>query len=190
MIAPLIIPEKMLSLSDDELLELCSSNDQLTIERNSKRELIIMSPSGSKTGHRILRIASALFNWNDKTGLGYAFDSSSGFLLPDTSILSPDAAWIEKSKWDSLTQEQQEKFAPICPDFIIEVKSPSDSMKYLSEKMQLWTRNGCRLGWLIDPEKGEVTIFRPNGIRESKPFLKNLDGESVLPGFIFDLTSL
>jgi Uma2 family endonuclease len=118
------------------------------------------------------------------------FDSSTGFVLPDKSMLSPDASWVEKSRWESLTTAQQEKFAPLCPDFVMELKSPSDSIKYLKDKMKTWIKNGCRLAWLIDPESKEVTIYRVDGSVELKAFNENLDGENVLPGFSFDLTKL
>lgn len=190
MVPGLRIPKSILSLNDDELLQLCSANSELVIERNNNGELIIMSPSGSKTGQRNLRIAAALLYWNDQTESGYAFDSSSGFRLPDGSMLSPDCAWIEKSRWENLSAEEQEKFAPLCPDFIAEIKSPSDSLKYLKEKMTSWINNGCKLGWLIDPEERKAYIYRADGSIEINPFDRPLSGENILPGFNFELKKL
>lgn len=190
MVPGLRIPKSILSLNDDELFELCSANSELVIERNNKGDLIIMSPSGSKTGNRNLRIAGALLYWNDQTNLGYAFDSSAGFRLPDGSMFSPDCAWIEKSRWEQLSAEEQEKFAPLCPDFIVEIKSPSDSIKYLKEKMILWINNGCKLGWLIDPEEKKTYVYRADGSIQISDFEHSLSGENVLPGFNFDLKKL
>lgn len=190
MLPGLKIPKSILSLNDDELFELCSANSELVIERNNKGEIIIMSPSGSKTGNRNAYLLAALYTWNDHENNGYIFDSSSGFRLPDGSMLSPDCAWIEKSRWENLSAEEQEKFAPLCPDFIAEIKSPSDSLKYLKEKMTSWINNGCKLGWMIDPEEKKAYIYRADGSITINQFDQPLSGENVLPGFSFEVKKL
>ncbi|WKZ59946.1 MAG: Uma2 family endonuclease [Cyclobacteriaceae bacterium] len=178
--------------SDDEFFEFCAANDPLRIERNSKGQIIIMSPSGSKTGNIHFRIYSSLANWYDKNEhSGYIFDSSAGFKLPDQSVLAPDAAFVVKQRWESLTDEQQKKFAPLTPDFIIEVRSESDSLSQLKSKMDDWIRNGCRLAWLIDPIEKKAFIYRPNeSVTSIDNFNSKLSGEVVLPGFELDLSKL
>jgi Uma2 family endonuclease len=178
--------------SDDEFFEFCTANDPLRIERNSKGQILIMSPSGSLTGNTHFKIYSALTHWYDKNeNAGFIFDSSAGFKLPDNSVLAPDAAFITKARWESLTDEQQKKFAPLTPDFIIEVRSESDSLNQLKSKMDDWIRNGCRLAWLIDPAEKRAYIYKPGlPIETIDTFYATLRGEAVLPGFELDLSKL
>jgi Uma2 family endonuclease len=190
MLPNLRVPQHILPLTDDELFELCASNSELVIERNSKGELFIISPAGGLTGNRNSRLLIELGNWNDKTGLGYVFDSSTGFLLPDKSMISPDASWIEKSRWESISTEKQEKFPPLCPDFIIELKSPSDELKYVLEKMNVWMKNGCRLAWFIDPFQKKALVYKPDNSITEFSFDARLKGGDVLPGFELDLSKL
>jgi len=159
MLPNLRVPQHIMPLSDDELFELCASNSELVIERNSNGELIIMSPTGGLTGNRSSRLLYELYAWNEQANSGYVFDSSTGFLLADKSMLSPDTSFIDKSKWEAIPIEKQEKFPPICPDFIIELRSPSDELKYVKGKMDVWIKNGCRLAWFIDPiEKKSIGV--------------------------------
>lgn len=190
MVPNLKVPQHIMPLTDDQLFELCSSNGELVIERNSKGELIIMSPAGGLTGHRNLRLASAVFNWNEETLAGYAFDSSTGFLLADGSILSPDVAWIEKTRWEALPIEKQEKFPPLCPDFVIELRSPTDEWKYATSKMISWISNGCQLAWFIDPQNKTTTVYRSDRTIEEVSFQKALTAESVLKDFTISLDKL
>jgi Uma2 family endonuclease len=178
--------------SDDEFFEFCAANDPLRIERNSKGQIIIMSPSGSKTGNIHFKINHAFSTWvMGNEGSGYGFDSSAGFKLPDQSILAPDAAFVVKQRWENLTEEQQKKFAPLTPDFIIEVRSESDSLSQLKTKMNDWIRNGCRLAWLIDPIERKAYIYKPDeSITTINSFKAKLSGEGVLPGFELDLSKL
>ncbi len=178
--------------TDDEFFDFCAANDPLRIERNSKGQLVIMSPSGSKTGNVHFKIYSALAHWYDKhENSGYVFDSSAGFRLPDKSILAPDAAFIKKERWEVLTEEQQKKFAPLTPDFIIEVRSESDSLNQLKSKMEDWIRNGCQLAWLIDPVEKKAYIYKPDfGFTIVDNFNSTLSGSTVLPGFELDLSKL
>lgn len=151
-----------------------------------------MSPSGSKTGNIHFKINHAFSTWvMENEGSGYGFDSSAGFKLPDQSILAPDAAFVVKQRWESLTDEQQKKFAPLTPDFIIEVRSESDSLNQLKSKMDDWIRNGCRLAWLIDPIEKKAYIYKPNeSVTSIDNFNTKLNGEAVLPGFELDLSKL
>lgn len=179
-------------LSDDEFFEFCAANDPLRIERNHKGQIVIMSPSGSKTGNTHFKIYSALAYWYDQNeALGYIFDSSAGFKLPDHSVLAPDAAFIAKERWEGLTEEEQRKFAPLTPDFIIEVRSESDSMPQLMSKMEDWIRNGCRLAWLIDPIDKRAHVYKPGqSTLVINDFSANLSGEDVLRGFVLKLSKL
>lgn len=183
--------KEMQMLTDEEFFALCQANPEINIERNSKREIIIMSPTGSKSGVVVIKIAYQLENWNIKTGKGFVFDSSAGFTLPDESIKSPDAAWISSEKWNALSEEEKERFAPACPEFIVELKSKSDRLTDLQEKMREWITNGVQLGWLIDPDEETVYIYRPQcDLQAEKGFYKKLPADPVLPGFKLDLKKL
>ncbi len=190
MLPNLRVPQHIMPLSDDELFELCASNSELVIERNSDGELIIMSPTGGLTGNRNSRLLYELFHWNDEQDTGYVFDSSTGFLLSDASMLSPDASWIEKTRWEAIPREKQEKFAPICPDFIIELRSPSDELKYVQNKMKVWIKNGCCLAWFIDPIERKAFAYYPDQSIKEYSFTATLSGEEVLPGFMLSLQKL
>ncbi len=176
-------------MTDDEFFTFCQMNDTLDFERDSNRNIIFMSPTGSQTGIVNLIIGSKLFSWNE-THLfpGYCFDSSTGFLMPNDAVRSPDAAWIQKHRWEALANEEKEKFAPICPDFVVEVRSKTDSLKYLQEKMNEYIANGCQLGWLIDRLEEKVYIYRPQKeLTVVESFDQQLSGEDILPEFVFDL---
>jgi Uma2 family endonuclease len=179
-------------LTDDELFRICSANKELRIERDELGQLIIMSPVGTFSSNKNFILNGLFFQWvNTHLDLGYAFDSSGGFLLPDKSMRSADAAWVKRERWEALTLEVQEKFAPICPDFIIELRSKSDSLNQLKKKMGKWMANGCSLAWLIDPMEKKAYIYKPNApVLEVIGFDKKLSGENVLPGFELDLKRL
>ncbi len=179
-------------LSDDELFRICSANKELRIERDEEGQLIIMSPAGSFSSNRNFILNSIFGVWVEShSQLGYGFDSSGGFILPDRSMRSPDAAWIKKERWESLTLEAQEKFAPICPDFIVELRSKSDSLGQLKNKMEKWVANGCELAWLIDPLEKQAYVYRPKSeVQEIIGFDNKLRGEDLLPGFELDLKRL
>ncbi len=174
---------------DQQLWELCANNRDLRIERNSDQTLSIMAPAGGETSWRNTVLTAKLFNWNESAQLGYVFDSSGGFLLPNKSMRAPDVAWIEKSRWEGLSEEQQNKFPPLCPDFVIELRSPSDALHVLEEKMEEWIENGCTLAWLLDRETRQIHIYRREGSPEIRKFEVMLSGEEVLPGFELDLSS-
>ena len=179
-----------INLTDEEFFQLCQNNRDLRFERTAAGELIIMPPTGSDTGNRNFDIAVELGIWNKQTKLGKGFDSSTGFKLSNGKDVSPDVAWIKKERWHSLTPEQQNKFAPIAPDFVIELRSASDNLKLLQEKMQEYIANGVKLAWLIDIKQRKVFIYRPNcGVAElDNP--QTLTGEDILPGFVLDLSEI
>lgn len=174
-------------LTDEQFFQLCINNRDLRFERNANGDLIIMPPTGGETGNRNGRIIQQLFNWTDADRTGISFDSSTGFKLPNNADRSPDAAWIPLEKWNALSSEQQEKFLPLCPDFVIELRSPSDSLKTLQEKMQEYIDNGTRLGWLIDRTTKKVEIYRPGKLVEILDSPMALSGEDVLQNFVLDL---
>lgn len=179
------------NMTDEEFLRFCLENPQLRIERNSNLEIIIMSPVSSKYSHFNNVISAQLYNWSVVSNRGISFDSSAGFTLPDRSVLSPDASWVSKEKWNVLSEEDKEKFAPVCPEFIIEVRSKSDQLPELKKKMTNWIANGVLLGWLIDPVEKVSYIFRANGAEESiHGFDQVLTGEGPMEGFALDLSKL
>ena len=179
-------------MSDDEFFEYCAKNETATrIERDSNRQIILMPPTGTIAGNYNIKIATQLELWNQDKKKGISFDSSAGFTLPDDSVFSPDAAWMRIEKWKKVSKEDQQKFAHVCPDFVVELKSPSDNLKYLKNKMQKWIENGCALAWLINPENKTVFIYRNDGtIDKVTGFDKTLLGEDVLHGFELNLSIL
>ncbi len=182
--------ELKIDLTDEQFFQLCQNNRDLQFERTASGELLIMPPTGSDTGRRNVKITTQLDIWNSQNNLGEVFDSSSGFKLPNGADRSPDASWVPRERWEALTPEQQEGFAPICPDFAVELHSPSDSLKKIQEKMQEYIENGARLGWLIDRKNRRVEIYRPNRDVEILENPATLSGEDVLPGFVLDLTPI
>ena len=176
-----------LQLTDQAFDQLCRSNPDLRLERTAQGELIAMAPSGSETGYYNADISGQLWQWNRKRQGGITFDSSTGFTLPNGAIRSPDAAWIEISRWQAIPPQQRRKFAPICPDFVIELKSPSDDLSILQAKLTEYIENGARLGWLIDPENRQVFCYRPQQLPELFNNPRHLSGEDVLLEFVLDL---
>ncbi len=176
-------------LSDDELFRICLANKELRIERDEEGQLIIMSPAGSGSSNKNFILNGLFAQWVEANlDLGYGFDSSGGFILPDRSMRSPDAAWIKRERWEALTLNEQERFAPICPDFIVELRSKSDSLSQLKNKMEKWVANGCELAWLIDPLEKKAYIYKPKSqVQEIIGFDNKLSGENLLLGFELDL---
>jgi Uma2 family endonuclease len=184
------IPEQY-PMTDDELFAFCAANKELRIERDENGQLIIMSPAGGITGNLNFRLTGIFAQWAEQNShLGYGFDSATGFRLRDKSMRSPDVSWVSKEKWEKLALDDQEKFAPVCPDFVIELRSKSDSISQLKSKMEKWISNGCRLGWLIDPLNKKVYIYTPTSTDELSGFSSKLAGGNVLPGFELDLSRL
>ncbi len=189
---PLILhTSEVLTLTDDELFQLCAANRDLRIERDSNGNLSLMSPAGGETSSRNIILGAELVIWNRASQLGKAFDSSGGFILPSGAMRSPDVSWIPIERWHQLGAEERKKFLPLCPDFVIELRSPSDRLKDLQKKMQEWMDNGCRLGWLIDPVEEKTYVYREKGENSVvESFDEALSGEEVLPGFVLELTAL
>jgi Uma2 family endonuclease len=173
-------------LTDDQFYGLCRDNPDLRFELTAKRELVIMSPTGSKTGNRNSKINQRLANWAEDDDTGVCFDSSAGFTLPNGAKRSPDAAWVRREVWDALSDEEQDRFAPICPDFVVELRSPDDSLAELREKMDEYLDNGARLGWLFNPPDKRVYIYRPGQPVECLENPTSVSGEPELPGFVFN----
>ncbi|BBD69403.1 hypothetical protein NIES4072_32640 [Nostoc commune NIES-4072] len=185
-----IPPTLTLTVTHEQFIQLALANRDLQLERTATGELIVIPPTGSDTGKRNFDIAGQLWLWNRQTKLGVAFDSSTGFYLPNGSDRSPDAAWIRQERWDALALEQQESFAPICPDFVLELRSKNDSIEKLRAKMREYIENGACLGWLIDRKNQKVEIYRPSRDVEVLNKPANLSGEDILPGFVLDLTEV
>ncbi|MDD1417572.1 Uma2 family endonuclease [Dolichospermum sp. ST_sed1] len=176
------------SMTDDQFFEFCQLNRDLRIERNQFGDISIMSPAGSETGNREGRIIQQLMNWTDEDGTGIAFSSSTGFTLSTGAKRSPDASWIKLSRWNKLTSAQQEKFAPICPDFVIELRSSSDNLQPLKEKMQEYMQEPeIQLGLLIDRKNRRVYIYRPGQIEECLENPDTVNCDPVLPGFVLNM---
>ena len=180
----------IIKLTSEQFYQLCEENPDLKLERNANGELIVMPPTGGETGKSNSTANAQIWTWNDRTELGEVFDSSTGFTLPNKADRSPDVSWVEKSRWEALTPEQKDKFIPLCPDFVIELLSPSDSLKKTQEKMQEYMENGCRLGWLINRKKREVEIYRPGQDVEILQSPQTISGEDVLPGFVLNLQKI
>lgn len=174
-------------LSDEQFYELCQIHRELKFERTAQGELVIVSPVGGEGGSREADLIGDLVFWNRRTQLGKVFSSSTCFKLPNGADRSPDAAWVAWNRWHQLTLEQQKKFPPICPDFVIELRSESDALELLHQKMQEYIDNGLRLGWLINPQKRQVEIYRANQPKQVLQNPERVDGEDVLPGFVFNL---
>jgi Uma2 family endonuclease len=173
--------------NDEQFYQLCQANRDLRFELTATGELIVMPPTGGATGKRNSDINFELSLWNRQTTSGVVFDSSTGFKLPNGANRSPDAAWIPIEKWNALTPEQQDKFLPLCPDFVIELRSSTDVLKTLQDKMQEYIDSGTRLGWLINPQERQVEIYRQGREKEVLDNPINLSGEDVLSGFVLNL---
>jgi len=166
-------------------------NNTLKFERDQDGNILIMALTGGKTGKRNMALSANLYNWNEKTKLGQTFDSSTGFKLPNTSVRSPDAAWISNEKWNALSETEKEKFPPLCPEFIIELMSATDEITHAFVKMNEYMENGCELAWLIYPTEKKTFIYRKGENQEIiEGFDKKLSGENILKGFEFDLKEI
>lgn len=179
-----------IELSDEQFALICSNNRDLKLEKTATGELVIMPPTGGETGKRNSSINAQLWLWNEKYQLGEVFDSSTGFKLPLGATRSPDAAWIKKEKWNSLTLEQQKQFIPLCPDFVIELRSDSDSLSELQKKMQEYLDNGLTLGWLIDPQNKQVEVYQQNCPVQVLRNPISLSGKDILSTFTLNLTGI
>lgn len=182
---PLILD---LDLTDEQFFQLCQNHRDLKFERTGAGELVIMSPTGGNTGKRNVKLTTQLDIWNTRTQLGEVFDSSTGFTLPNGADRSPDAAWVKSDRWQALTPEQQDQFVPLCPDFVVELMSPSDSLERTRQKMAEYLDNGAQLGWLINRKQRQIEVYRPGQTAEILSAPTTLSGGEVLPGFVLDLS--
>jgi len=170
-------------LSDEELMRFCAANEALRVEREPNGEILVMTAAGANTGRINIRISYYLQAWTEADGRGVAFDSSTGFTLPDGSMRNPDGAWILNSRWQRLSEADQGRFAPICPDFVIELRSPTDKLAELQAKMQMWIANGAEVAWLIDPIDRAVAIYRSGMGPEHLFDPSSVQGTGPIAGF-------
>lgn len=185
---PLVLETTEVHLTDEQFYQLCRSNPDLTIERSAKGALIVMSPVGGEGGSYEAEFGPDLGIWNRQSQLGKTFSSSTLFKLPNGGDRSPDAAWVELSRWQALTPEQRRKFPPIAPDFVIELRSPTDDLELLRAKMQEYIDAGVRLGWMLNPQDQQVEIYRQGQPKEVRQLPTELSGEDVLPGFVLPVS--
>ena len=176
-----LIPER--PLSDEELMRFCAANETLRVEREPNGEILVMTPAGFGTGKINGRITRCLVEWADADGRGAVTDSNGGYTLPDGSMRAPDAAWVRNDRWQALSEEDQSRFAPICPDFVIELRSPSDRLPDLQAKMEQWIANGAEVAWLIDPIEKAVTIYRPGDEPAVLTHPTSVQGTGPIAGF-------
>lgn len=176
---------KSVGLTEEQFELLCRDNQDLRIELNAEGKLILMPPTGTTTGWRNSEIIFQVNLWAKQDGTGLCFDSSTLFTLPNKAKRSPDASWVRRDRWDKLTSKEKDGFAPICPDFVIELRSPTDGLSTLQEKMEEYLANGARLGWLFDPAQKRVYIYRPGQAVESLDDPETISGDPELPGLLF-----
>ena len=175
---------------EDEFYDFCVLNEDLNVELSSEGDLIIVPPTGGETGNRNFELIGSFFVWVRQDGTGKGFDSSTLFSLPNGAKRSPDLSWIKKERWEALSQKEQEKFSPICPDFVVELRSPSDSLKRLQKKMEEYVANGAQLGWLLDPPARKVYVYRPGAEVEVLDDPETVSGEPLLRGFTLDVRAI
>lgn len=186
---PITLDLKTVNLTDEQFYQLCIKNPEIQVERTPQGDLILMSPVGGDSGNQEIELGADLVIWNRQTKLGKVFSSSTIFRLPNGGDRSPDAAWVELSRWKALTLEQRRKFPPIAPDFVIELRSSTDSLKTLQTKMQEYLESGVRLGWLFNPKDQQVEIYQLGKAKETYSLPTTLSGEDVLPGFTLRVSS-
>jgi Uma2 family endonuclease len=182
--------QPVVDMNREQFLRFCQLNRDVRIERNAEGSIAVMAPTGGETGARSGRLFAAVFRWADEDGSGVAFDSSTGFELRNGAVRSPDVAWVLRVRLARLPAEDKRGFLPLCPDFVIELLSPSDSRAAVQRKMEEYRDNGARLGWLVDPGRRQITIYRAGGGAEQRTGTGVLAGESVLPGFTLDVAAI
>lgn len=188
---PLVLQlQPAIEVTREQFFDFCQINRDLRIERTAEGEIVIMAPAGGETSARNARLVAQVIQWADRDGSGAVFDSSGGFDLPNGATRSPDVAWVKRSRLAPLTPEEKRKFLPLCPDFVIELRSPSDSLSSVQDKMEEYRANGAQLGWLIDAVSRRVYVYRPEADVERLDNPRELAGDPVLAGFVLDLTPI
>jgi len=177
-------------MNSQEFFEFCQLNPDWRLERTGEGDLVIMPPTGGKTGQRNFTLTALFGAWVQADGTGVGFDSSTGFTLPNGAQRSPDLAWVRRPRWEVLTEEEQNGFPRLCPDFVVELRSPSDVLSALQTKMQEYIDNGTQLGWLIDPQEKKVYVYRPQAPMECLDHPETVSGEPLLPRFILPLAKI
>jgi Uma2 family endonuclease len=180
----------VIELTEDQFFEFCQINQELRIERTAEGDLVIMPPEGGETGNRSAILVTFLTQWALQDGTGVTFDPSTGFILPNGAMRAPDAAWVRRSRLATLTADQKQKFLPLCPDVVVEIRSPSDRLNTLQQKMPEYLDNGAQLGWLIDPPNRALYVYRPNRPVERLEHPATIASDAVLPGFSLDLHTI
>ena len=188
--AVLVLDFSAIPMTDDQLVQFCADNGDLRIELTAKRELIIMAPANMTTGWQNGEISGQLYIWSKRNGTGLSFDSSSGCILPNGAMRGPDASWILRERWDAVPDGDKTRFSHIAPDFVVELRSPSDSLAMLQAKMAEYVENGVRLGWLVDPLMRQVHVYRPGQSAEVLEDPVTVAGDPVLPGFVLNLREI
>ena len=187
---PLVLDFSAVEFTDEQFVQFCSDNHGLRIELSAERELIVMPPANPNTGSKNHYISGELYIWSKQDGTGLGFDSSSGFTLPNGAVRAPDASWMSREKWDALPQEDRNGFSHIVPDFVVELRSPSDTLAMLQDKMEEYINNGVRMGWLIDPLQRRVHIYRPGQAAEILENPETISGNPVLAGFALNIQEI
>ncbi len=177
-------------MNDDEFENFCRHNPDVQIELTKEGELVIMPPTGGKTGNRNFSLSVVFGNWAEKDGTGLSFDSSTIFKLPNGAKRSPDLSWVKNERWEKLTDKEQEGFPPICPDFVVELRSSSDSLTNLKNKMAEYIENGAALGWLIDPFEQKIYVYRPEKEVEILDNPESVSGETLLKKFSLKMSKI
>ena len=177
-------------MDDDEFFEFCAKNSDLRIEREANGDIIIMPPAGGDTSNRNCHLTAQLTVWSTRDGRGEAFESSSEFILPNRAARGPDACWVLKSRLATLSKNQRKRFMPLCPDFVVELASPSDRFNKVKAKMREWIENGAALGWLIDADRRRIFVYRPGREPEELVDVDHIDGEGPVEGFRLELSDI
>jgi Uma2 family endonuclease len=177
-------------MEENEFFEFCAKNSELRIERDTNGDIIITPPAGGESSNRNLDVTGQLYVWSKQDGRGKAFDSSAGFILPNGAARGPDAAWILNSRLAALSRNQRRRFLPLCPDFVVELVSPSDRLDKVKAKMREWLENGVALGWLIDADNRTVVVYRPGREPQELFDVDHIDGDGPLEGFRLELNEI
>lgn len=184
------LPTVWQRLDDDDIWALCQANPEMRIEQTAEGEIIVMPSTGGETGSRNSALGGECYAWAKLDGTGLTFDSSTVFRLPNGAKRSPDLSWVRRDRWEALTVEERRKFPPLCPDFVVELRSPSGVLVTLQAKMEEYLANGAQLGWLIDPEERKVYVYRPSVPVAGLDDPREVSGEPILPGFVLEMRML